>query len=252
MLGEDTLLFTKKGLKKLKDLALYDEVLTAFGDFEPIVEMSPWGECDKKAVLSTGEEIYCDDDTLWGAVPQGYHCGSFCYTEDINGRYVFNSIIANEYFDTNMEEEAYNYAVVVPRNVPNKYLLCDLNTRLAFLAGLIDSPICMLGNADGVYELYTRYDELARDIVTLIRSLALPLYIRKTQDVYCISVYMIRYIDIIPIQDDLKDCYDYSSMGFKLSINDIITLKNNKHVKGRRIKVNKGSFLVGYSMVTVS
>ena len=252
MLGEDTLLFTKDGLKKLKDLNLYDEVLTAFGDFEPIVEMGPWQECTKKVKISTGEEFYCNDDTLWGVNKNTSCCDSFYYTDELENTYKFNKIKEFEGFGGSYEDEAYNYAVVIPKSVPNRYLLADINTRLAFLAGLIDSPMCMLGSNEGIYELYTRYDDLMRDIVTLLRSLALPLYISKHDGVWRIIIYMIKYIDIIPIQDDLKDCYDYAGVGLNLSINDICELKNNNKVMGRKIKVNRGSFLVGYSLITVS
>ena len=249
MLGEDTLLFTRKGFKKLKELNLYDEVLTSFGDFEPIIELGPWKECTYELTVSTGETFYCDDDILWD---MNYSNASHYIYELKKGDFFGNISPFNGLEGERHVAEAYNYAVVVPSNVPEKYILSDIDTKLAFLAGLIDSPICMLGQSDGIYEFYTRHEELVRDITTLVRSLGLNVYVRKVDSVWGVSVYLTKYIDIIPIHDDLKQCEGYANSYSRLSINDIKELKNDKKLLGRNIRVNRGHFLIGYSFVTVS
>ena len=59
MFGADTLFMTHKWLVPLKNLKLFDKVLTPDGRFQPIVELGDWQLVDRIVHTSTGDEIYC-------------------------------------------------------------------------------------------------------------------------------------------------------------------------------------------------
>lgn len=257
MLGGDTVVFTLKGFKKVKDLELYDEVLTPFGDFEPVVELGPWEEMEYKVDLSGYEDIYCSDDLLWYL-----YNNTSCYTDELDK----DTATSNLNFelegvsDKKLRFNPYNYAVVVPDNVPTDIMLTSLDNKLAFLAGLIDSPICELGEVDGIYKLYMnkKYKTLVDELLAFIRSLRLGCVVKLSGDVYVISFNITKYIDILPIRDEYKACYNYSSIGRNIMIKNIEkiseksnNLSKNDKIMGRKVKVNRGYFLVGYSLVPV-
>lgn len=249
MLGEDIVVYTRDGFKKIKDLVLFDEVLTPFGDFEPIVEMGPWVEMTKKVELSTVEDIYCTDDLLWNLVT-----GSK-YTDELER----DTSVAGVRFalerdsDSKLGYSPYNYAVVVPKDVPNEIMMGSLDVKLKFLAGLIDSVMCELGKVDGIYNLYIgrNYRQLADEILAFIRSLGLGVARKIVGNNYCITFNVTKYIDILPIRDEMMACYDYASIGRNIIIRNIEDLSINDKIMGRKIKVNRGFFLVGYSLVPV-
>lgn len=248
MLGEDTLVFTKKGFKKVKDLILFDEVLTPFGDFEPIVEMSEWEEMTNKVILSTCEEIYCTDNLLW------HLNGSNKYTDElVEDTSTCGVKFALEGVDDELDYSPYDYAVVVPEDVPIEIMMGSLNTKLEFLAGLIDSPICELGTSEGIYKLYIRekYSKLADEILAFIRSLSISGIKTLDKGVFCITINITKYIDILPIRDEMKLCDNYANNSRNVMIRKIEELSNNDKIMGRMLKVNKGFFLVGYSLVPV-
>lgn len=250
MLGADTLLFTKKGFKKLIELDIYDEVLTPYGVFEPIVKLGPWKPMDKVIKLNTLEDICCTDNLMLNAAD---HCnGSYTYVDEVDDK--------NYYFDPIMEFEGdgknhpvsngYDFAVVVPTCIPDAYILSPIEERLKLFAGLVDSPICELGKVDGIYNFYTYYDDLMQGIVTLCRSLGFGVTCSKKKMVYKIGVSVNKYIDIIPIKDELKMCHNYATMSKRAYVSKVAENKN--FTLGREVKVNGGFFLVGYSMVPVA
>ena len=250
MLGVDTLLFTRKGFKKLGELDLYDEVLTPFGTFEPIVELGPWESMDTVLKLNTFEDIYCDSSLLLNVIYNRNN--TFMYPDDIKKTPVsFQPIFEFEGDGKNHPvSNGYDFAVVVPTCVPDAYILSSIEERLKLLAGLIDSPICELGKAVGTYSFYTYYDDLMQGIVTLARSLGFGVTCHCSEMVYRIDVNVNKYIDIIPIKDELKICTDYTFQTRNVLIKSVKDCKN--FTLGRKIKVNGGLFLAGYSMVPVA
>ena len=249
MLGEDTLLFTKNGFKTLKELDLYDEVLTPFGEFEPIVEMGPWKPVDRVMQLNTLENIYCSDNLLCYTDLDA----KFTYVDDLDCKIAvpFGDIFEFEGDGLNHPvSNGYDFTVVVPTCIPDAYILSNLYVKLSCLAGLIDSPICELGNNDGIYYFYTEYEDVRRGIITLARSLGFGVKCTCTDGVYAIRVGVDKFIDELPIKDELKRCYKPVQMIRKTGIKNVGYAKNE--VMGRKIKVNGSLFLVGYSLVPVA
>lgn len=249
MLGEDTVVYTRNGFRKIKDLVLFDEVLTPFGDFEPIVEMGPWTEMTKKVELNTVEDIYCTDNLLWNLVTGSKYTDELDRDTSVAGV----RIALEQDSDRYLGYSPYNYAVVVPQDVPNEIMMGSLDVKLKFLAGLIDSVMCELGKVDGVYNLYIgqNYKELADKLLAFIRSLGLGVVRKIVGFNYCITFNITKYIDILPIRDDMMACYDYASINRNVIIRNIEDLSKNDKIMGRMIKVNRGFFLVGYSLVPV-
>ena len=64
MIGLDTVFFTREGFKKLRELNLYDEVLTPLGMFQPIMKMSKIEDVDYYIKTSTDEIIKCSSDMM--------------------------------------------------------------------------------------------------------------------------------------------------------------------------------------------
>lgn len=256
MLGEDTLVLTHRGFKKVRDLIIYDELLTRYGTFEPVVELGPWKNVDKVVTLSSGEQIYCSDDLLWGAskssTPEYY--SSFVYTDEFdleNNMYNCNDTLEMEGDKKSSISNAYELGVVVPDRVPDEVILADLETRLAFMAGLIDSQICELRLTEGSYAFYTNYIDLATSIITLARSIEWGARLMIVQGVYRVDVYMTKYIDALPIRDEYKLFSDYVDKDKHIKINNIETVENSD-IMGRTVRVNGGALLIGYSLVPVS
>lgn len=254
MLSEDTLVLTKRGFKPVKDLMLYDNVLTPFGDYEPIMELGPWTEMTKKVSLNTCEDIICTGDLLLlGGTGADNH--AVYAVDELDGvDFVCSDVFPPEKSRKNIDFDPYKMAVVVPEYVPDKIILSTIDKKLEFLAGLIDSPICQLGLGEGCYNLYIkdRYKRLADSILALVRSLDLPVSRILKDRIYRISIKFDKYIDIIPIRDEMKMCFEYASNGSLMRVEKISDLSNNdKKIMGRRVKVNGSWFLVGYSLLTV-
>lgn len=248
MLGVDTIVFTRHGFKKLGELKLYDEVLTPFGDFEPIMELGPLEEMKYEVQLSDDEVIYCDDNLLWYMIDAWRHTDELERSDSINGIYLPLIGKAGE-----LGFNPYNYSVVVPNKVPLKIMFGSLREKLGFLAGLIDSPICELGLAEGIYKLYfgKKYKKLAYDVLGFIRSLDIGSTLIYEDGVYIVWFSLTKYIDRVPIRDEMKQCYDYANNSKYVSIKDIKLSKNDKKL-GRKIRVNKDLFLIGYGLITVA
>lgn len=256
MIGENVLVFTRKGYKRVAEIELYDEVLTRYGTFESVTELGPWQKIDSTVVLSTGELIMCNNDTLWHGRASSYPNESMEYTEDINvdgDDYSFSNIKGCSLRSRKPVYSPYDYAVVVPTGVPQEYLLSNDATKLAFFAGLVDSPICEANaNTPGVYVFYTLYKNLEIGIITLARSLGWNVNCRYEGKLSIISVYPDEKIHEIPIKDDYK-IFDRSSLNVPhVKIIDIMSLPDDYNVYGRYIKVDSGGLLVGYSLVPVN
>lgn len=251
MLGEDTLFFTRKGFKKLKNLNKYDEILTGFGTFAHITELGPREKMTKCVEFTTGEKIYCTDDMLWNVgsdrgykytdelelLEDGATCADISEFQGVRGRKSFGN---------------YRKSVVVPRCVPNECLLADRDAKLEFLAGLIDSPICEIGDSDGIYVFYTFSDELAHGIISLARSLNFGVTGKKSGLVHIIRVYINKYIDILPVRDDYKACYDYANTVFALRVKNVREIRPDEACFGRSVRVNGGFGLIGYSFIPIA
>lgn len=255
MLGADTLLFTKKGFKKLIELDMYDEVLTPFGTFEPIVKLGPWKPVDKVIRLNTLEDIYCSDNLMLDAGAYNNKAG-YMYVDDLAENidkvyYNFEEIMEFEGDGRNHPvSNGYDFAVVVPTCIPDAYILSSIEERLKVFAGLVDSPICEIGKTDGYYDFYTYYDDLMQGIVTLCRSIGFGVTCTCSEMVYKISVAVNKYIDILPIKDELKVCHNYAALNKRMFVRKISD--NKTFTLGREVKVNGGFFLVGYSMIPVA
>ena len=211
MLGENTLFLTRKGFKTLKNLNKYDEVMTGYGDFAHIVELGPWIPMTKCAILSTGERIYCTDDTLWNVSAHR----TFKFTDELDLEDDAESctpIFELPGVKGRYKSGSYKKSVTVPKLVPDECLLCDVKTRLEFLAGLIDSPICEIGSGEGIYVFYTQSDELYHGIIALVRSLGFGVSYRRSGLVHIIRVYINKYIDALPVRDEYKESWDYASI----------------------------------------
>lgn len=249
MLGEDTIVYTRGGFKKVKELELFDEVLTPFGDFEPVIELGTPEYMTYMVELDGVEKIYCTGNLLWNMST------ATRFTDDISSDDVRCAQLSFplEYEEDFVSFDPYDLAVVVPNEVPNELMMGSLEHKLEFLGGLIDSPICELGDTDGIYRLYIscRYENLINEIFAFIRSLCLGVSRKIENGVCCISFNITKYIDIIPIKDEMKECYDYASVNRFVSVTRLCRLSKNDKIIGRKVKVNNGFFLVGYSLATV-
>jgi hypothetical protein len=246
MLSGDTVVLTHDGFKTVKELNLYDEIMTPFGDFEPIVEMGPWEVMNNEVVLSTGEAVVCSDTLLWHVNDNKYK-----YTDELlDGEYACSKIFELGQDGLHPVIPAYDYAVVVPTSVPDAYILSSIETRLAFVGGLIDSPICEIGSRDGIYKFYTQYINLLTGMIALFRSLGWSIKLDFIEGVYCITLHITSHMSEIPIKDELKK----SQYNCPTSINirvQCIKDCSNKGIMGRKIRVNGGLFLIGYSFIPV-
>lgn len=252
MLGEDTLFYTKNGFKKLKNLNKYDEVLNSDGHFTYITRLGPWKPINKCVKLSTSEEIYCDDSLLWDLSG----VGEFKYTDELELYEAGISCARScelERVRPRKLENNYEKSVRIPRNIPHKYITCKLEDKLEFLAGLIDSPMCELGDHHGIYVFSTYFEDFAHELVALARSIGYGVmcrYVPKYK-IYVIRIYIDKYIDILPIRDPYKVCFreaGNSYTAFMLGIRKIEPAEANF---GRTVELNDGNCLVGYSLVSV-
>lgn len=253
MLGEDTLVLTRGGFKKVKDLNLYDEVLTSYGNYEPIVEMGPWKKVDKVVQFSTGERIMCSDDVLWDTYIVGSSSQKYVYTDEIEvDKHACSNILDIVDCGKYPVHPSYDYAVVVPTCVPNAYIQSSKGIRLGFFAGLVDSPICEVGDSDGRYDFYTTYSDLAEGIVTLARSLGWTVRVKVDKGVICICVGVTQYAEELPIKfrknGEIRNMPVRTGIRFT-SVEDI---PDNNEVFGRKIKVNGGNIVIGYSLIPVN
>lgn len=255
MLGEDTLFLTPNGFLPLKELKLYDKVLTSFGTFEPIVELGEWQDVtlDYNIVqASTNEFFLCDNSVMWvvydknrknheNVVFSDELCDKKCAagnTMDI--AQCKNAVLYNPY----------NYCAVVPMCIHEEYILSNRATRSECFAGLVDSPICEIGTLKGTYDFYTTYYPLEKGIVSLARALGYQVCCDVIDNVTRVTVHVSDYKEI-STRDEYKklDC----SSRFK----NIMVYKNVKKVSkyvnktSRRVSINGGNAVIGYSLLPI-
>lgn len=248
MIGENTVVLTPNGFKNVSELNKYDEVMTGFGTFEPIIEMGPWEMADKCVEFNTGECIYCSDDLLFNI---GSNDTKFAYADELCAD---DNVSTTQEFDCYCKKilyPAYDFSVVVPTCVPVEYLTSSLESRLKFMSGLIDSPICEV-SSDGIYCFYTRYIELITGIVSLARSLGWQATVTHClENVYMIKVYMDSHADELFVKDICKQSIRNSMRYHMMKVVRVMDASKSG-VKCRKIKVNGGSLLLGYSFIPVS
>ena len=69
-------------------------------------------------------------------------------------------------------------------------------------------------------------------------------------DVYCVKLYVTKYIDLLPIKDEYKECFTYSYRYGHTKILKVEKL-DDCDINCRTIKVNGGALLIGYSLIPV-
>lgn len=255
MLGEDTLFLTPNGFSPLKELKLYDEVLTAYGTFEPIVALSDWEDVtlDYNIVqASTNEFFLCDDSVMW-IVYDKYRKNheNIVFTDELCDK----SYNAAKTMDIIQCKNAvlynpYNYCAVVPMCIHEEYLLSNRATRLECFAGLVDSPICEIGTIRGTYNFYTTYYPLEKGIVSLARALGYQVYCDMVDNVTRVTVHVTSYEEV-PTRDE------YKKLSFSSRFKNIMMYKSVKKVskyvnkKSRRVSINGGNAVIGYSLLPI-
>lgn len=253
MIGLDTILFTPDGFKKLKDLNIYDEVLTPFGVFEPIMKMSKIQDIDFYIRVATDEKIVCSKDL---EIP--------VYDEKNRERIVYAGYIKDKkYYTTNSlpydskkyikDEDLYIKGTEIPQSISKKWLTASLYNRFELFCGLMDTPMCYLEKEDGVYVFKPHSYRFEQEFVALSRlfGFSVKCDIVKKKRVIKVGVQNIAVIDDIPIRDNYKDLSKMppDNRPHFMPIIDNGELKTP--VKGRNIKVDCGLVLVGYSLIPV-
>lgn len=252
MIGLDTLLFTRKGFKKLRDLNLYDEVLTPIGMFEPIMKMSGIQDIDYYMTVATDEVITCSKDL---ELP--------VYDKKENEKMISVGCIKDKtYYTTktlpydsaiSSDEKLYDVGASIPKEIGNKRLILSSVDRYELFCGLMDTPLCELKKEDGVYIFRPHSYAFEKDLVALARLFGFAVKGRIIDKHRCIEIGIqnVSVIDDIPIRDEYKDITEMppdNRFNF-MPIKDTGILNNS--VKGREITVNGGFVLVGYSLIPV-
>ena len=253
MIGENTLLMTPHGFKRLKELKLFDKVLTMYGTFEPIVYMSEWKDMTHKMTNSLGESFAVTDDLLLASNGEV----SFISLKNVvknNYKFGFMNILHNVSYNkrdscTYSEEELYQMAVVVPSSMPKTLLYSSLEKRMAFMAGLIDSPMCAITEIEGVYTFYVAYDDFLVDFITLVRSLGWCIELSNNRTVIVKAIGSLLPIDL-PIRDNYKVMSGQYS-GYKRCIGIKSVTSEKMLGRGREIAVSGNSFLIGHSLIPI-
>lgn len=256
MLGENTLFLTKNGFKMLSEINLYDEVMNCYGEFQPVVSLGEWLEVDRVVELSTGELIACDDDMLWNVRKVGEHKDNFMYTYEISDHKGVCEFDSNDELSFNVKTSVFNpyaFAVVVPTEIPDAYLMSSIATRLLLFAGLVDSPICECEpeGIAGKYMFYTHYKNLEVGIVALARTFGWGVKSEVIEGVTVISVYVTSHADEIPVKDPLKRCTKSFLRTYSVKINRVGMIGPDVHLRGREVGIFGGCPLIGYSLVPV-
>ena len=252
MIGLDTVLFTRKGFKKLKDIELYDEVLTPYGVFEPIMKMTRIEDVDYYIQTSTDEIITCSDDL---ELP--------VYNKNGTERMICVSCIEdNECFTTRslpyesktiVRKNLYEMGAKIPERIDNHLFTISSLFRYELLCGLMDTPMCELKSETGVYAFKPHSKEFENDLVALCRLFGFPVHCKvvKNHRIVEMGVQNIGIIKDIPIRDRYKDIS-------KMPPNNRPTFmpirghgRLDEPVKGRQIEVIGNFVLAGYSLIPV-
>ena len=252
MIGLDTLLFTREGFKKLRDLDLYDEVLTPLGVFEPITHMSKIEDIDYYIKVATDEIIPCSRDLELPLYNEN-HTERILYADCINNKRYFTTKILPYESKLKTRKDLYEIGTKIPKEIPNEWLLLSSSYRYELLCGLMDTPMCSLKGEDGIYGFRPHSYEFEKSLVALSRlfGFAVSCGNEKIHRIVRVGVQNTAVIDDIPIRDRYKDISKMppnNRFGF-MPIKDTGTLK--KSVQGRGITVEGGLILVGYSLIPV-
>jgi hypothetical protein len=252
VIGLDTVLFTRSGFKKLKDLNLYDEVLTPLGMFEPILKMSRVYDIDYYFRTSTDEIIHCSKDLELPVYDKAHKERMICVSCIKDKAYYTTKILP---YDSTIRtnEDLYKKGTEIPLSIDNKWLILSSYDRYELLCGLMDTPICEFKGEDGVYHFKPHSYQFEQGLIGLLRLFGFPVRcgIAKNHRYVKFGVQNIAVIDDIPIRDKYKDISKMppNNRYCFMPIMDNGTLKES--VKGRSIKVDGGLVLVGYSLIPV-
>lgn len=252
MIGLDTVLFTREGFKKLRDLNLYDEVLTPLGIFEPITKMSRVKDIGYYIRVATDEMICCSDDLELPIYDEKNRERMICVSYIKDKKYYTTKTLP---YDSKIsaKEDLYTRGTEIPQSISNNWLISSLYDRYELLCGLMDTPMCRLSSEDGVYRFQPHSAQFEKELIGLIRlfGFAAKCGMSDKHRYISMGIQNVAVIDNIPIRDSYKDISRkppdnrYKFMPIK----DNGALKNS--VKGRSIKVQGGLVLVGYSLIPV-
>lgn len=252
MIGLDTVVFTREGFKELKDVNLYDEVLTPLGVFEPIVKMSRIQDVDYYIRTSTDEIIHCSDDLELPVYDKNHKEKMVCVSYIKDNKYYTTKTLP---YDSTLssDEDLYKKGTEIPVTIDNKWLTLSSYNRYELLCGLMDTPMCEFKGEDGIYHFKPHSYKFEQGLVGLLRLFGFPVRcgVTKNHRYVRFGIQNIAVIDDIPIRDKYKDISKIppdNRYGF-MPIMDNGRLKES--VKGRSIKVNGGLVLVGYSLIPV-
>ena len=252
MIGLDTVLFTREGFKKLKDINLYDEVLTPLGIFEPITKMSRIGDIDYYIRVATDEMICCSDELELPIYDEKNRERMICVSYIKDKKYYTTKTLP---YDSKIraDDDLYVRGTDIPQSISNKWLISSLYDRFELLCGLMDTPMCSLASEDGVYKFQPHSAQFEKELIGLIRLFGFPVKCGMTDShrIVRMGIQNISVIDDVPIRDSYKDISKIPPENrYKfMPIKDNGTLKNS--TKGRGIKVKGGLVLVGYSLIPV-
>lgn len=252
MIGLDTLLFTRDGFKPLRDLDLYDEVLTPLGVFKPIMKMSKVENIDYYVRLSTDEIIPCSRD-LELPVYDSKHREKMVSVDCIKDNEYYTTKILPYESKIKSRRKLYEFGVNIPKIIDNNILKTSSCDRYELLSGLMDTPMCSLVSENGIYIFRPHSLEFEKSLVALMRlfGFAVKGEVVNNTRIIKVGVQNVAVIDDIPIRDRYRDItrrppnnrYEF------MPIRDVGILKNS--VQGRQIEVPGGLVVVGYSLVPI-
>ena len=253
MIGLDTYLFTRNGLVKLRDLNLYDEVLTPLGTFEPIIKMSKIENIGNYIKTSTDEVIACSNNLQLPVYDENHKEKMIDVGYIKNKKYYTTKTLPYDSVIFNKKNDLYEKGTRIPERINNETLILSSLDRYELLCGMMDTPICTLKSKDGIYEFRPHSYEFEKDLVTLFRLFGFPVKCGnlKGHRFVKFGIQNIMVIDDIPIRDRYKDIEKQppANRYAFMPIKDSGTLKNN--VEGRNISVRGGLALIGYSLIPV-
>ncbi len=256
MLGEDTLFLTRNGFVPLRDLKRFDEVLTEYGTFEPIVDLGKWENVTVDYNLvesSTNERFICDDSLMW-VVYDKYTKSheNVVYTDELCDKNNYAAKIMDIIqCKKSVLYNPYNYCAVVPMCIQEEYLLSNRETRLECFAGLVDSPICEVGTINGTYNFYTKYYPLEKGIISLARALGYLVSCEINEGVTKITVHISGDVEEIPFRDEYKMLISPSRYKNVMLYKSVNKLTKDVNKKARKVSINGGNAVIGYSLLPI-
>lgn len=252
MIGLDTVLFTPEGFKKLRDLNIYDEVLTPLGKFEPIMKMSPIKEIGNYVKVATDEIIPCSND-LEFLVYDKDNNEKLIFAEDLKRNTYYTAKTSRYYCKKEINLDLYEEGIKIPLRISNTMLTASLFDRYELLCGLMDTPICELKNENGVYLFKPHSHLFEKGLVSLFRLFGFPVICGEAKHIRYVKmgVQDLVCMDEIPIRDEYRKM-SKTPPKVRYNFMPIKGYGKFKNVaKGRNIFIKGGLVLVGYSLVPV-